>query len=87
MGPELVADPGHRLDQGGVGERGTRRVVEAGARISAALRRARLKQRSTGALTAEATEAEATPAHHARFLESEIARSAPLILAAGLIAA
>jgi hypothetical protein len=46
----------------------------------------RLKQRFAETLTTVATEAEATPAHHAQFLASEIARLRPLILAAGQFA-
>jgi tripartite-type tricarboxylate transporter receptor subunit TctC len=54
----------------------------AGA-IRTALRDERLKQRFAETLTTVATEAEATPAHHAQFLASEIARLRPLIVAAG----
>lgn len=51
--------------------------------IRAALRDERLKQRFADTLTTVATEAEATPAHHAQFLASEIGRLRPLIVAAG----
>jgi tripartite-type tricarboxylate transporter receptor subunit TctC len=54
--------------------------------VQAALRDDRLKQRFAETLTTVATEAEATPAHHAQFLASEIARLRPLILAAGQFA-
>jgi len=51
--------------------------------LRAALRDPRLRARFAETLTSVATEEEATPAHHARFLEAEIARLRPLILAAG----
>jgi tripartite-type tricarboxylate transporter receptor subunit TctC len=51
--------------------------------IRAALRDERLRQRFADTLTTVATEAEATPAHHAQFLASEIGRLRPLIVAAG----
>jgi tripartite-type tricarboxylate transporter receptor subunit TctC len=54
--------------------------------IRSALREERLKQRFAETLTTVATEAEATPSHHAQFLASEIARLRPLILAAGQFA-
>jgi tripartite-type tricarboxylate transporter receptor subunit TctC len=54
--------------------------------IRTALREERLKQRFAETLTTVATEAEATPAHHAQFLASEIGRLRPLIVAAGQFA-
>ncbi len=54
--------------------------------VRAALREERLRQRFAETLTTVATEAEATPEHHARHLQSEIARLRPLILAAGQFA-
>lgn len=59
------------------------RIAQA---IVAALRETRLKQRFAETLTTVATEAEASPAHHAQFLASEIARLRPLIVAAGQFA-
>ena len=54
--------------------------------MRAALRDERLRQRFADTLTTVATEAEATPAHHAQFLASEIGRLRPLIVAAGQFA-
>jgi len=54
--------------------------------IRAALADDRLKQRFAETLTTVATDAEATPAHHAQFLASEIGRLRPLIVAAGQFA-
>jgi tripartite-type tricarboxylate transporter receptor subunit TctC len=54
--------------------------------MRAALRDDRLKQRFAETLTTVATEEEATPAHHTRFLASEIARLRPLIVQAGQFA-
>jgi tripartite-type tricarboxylate transporter receptor subunit TctC len=54
--------------------------------MRAALRDERLRQRFAETLTTVATEAEATPAHHAQFLASEIGRLRPLIVAAGQFA-
>ena len=51
--------------------------------IRAALREERLRARFAETLTTVATESEAEPAYHARFLASEIARLRPLIIAAG----
>ena len=51
--------------------------------VRAALREERLRARFAETLTTVATESEAEPAHHARFLTSEIARLRPLIIAAG----
>jgi tripartite-type tricarboxylate transporter receptor subunit TctC len=57
-----------------------------GQAIRGALRDERLRQRFAETLTTVATDAEATPAHHAQFLTSEIARLRPLIIAAGQFA-
>ena len=54
--------------------------------IRTALGEDRLKQRFAETFTTVATSAEADPAHHARFLASEIDRLRPLILAAGQFA-
>ena len=54
--------------------------------MRATLRDERLRQRFAETLTTVATEAEATPAHHAQFLASEITRLRPLIVAAGQFA-
>ena len=51
--------------------------------IRAALREERLRTRFAETLTTVASQDEAEPAHHARFLASEIARLRPLIVAAG----
>lgn len=51
--------------------------------IRAALADDRLQQRFAQTLTTVATDAEATPSHHAQFLASEIGRLRPLIVAAG----
>ncbi|MCU0888791.1 MAG: tripartite tricarboxylate transporter substrate-binding protein [Rubritepida sp.] len=63
---------------------------EAVARLNqamrAALREERLRTRFAETLTTVAAENEADPAHHARFLASEITRLRPLILAAGQFA-
>jgi tripartite-type tricarboxylate transporter receptor subunit TctC len=54
--------------------------------MRAALREERLRARYAETLTSIATEREADPAHHARFLGEEIARLRPLIVAAGQFA-
>jgi tripartite-type tricarboxylate transporter receptor subunit TctC len=54
--------------------------------MRAAMREDRLRQRYAETLTTTATDEEATPAFHTRFLASEIARLRPLIVAAGQFA-
>jgi tripartite-type tricarboxylate transporter receptor subunit TctC len=54
--------------------------------MRAAMREDRLRQRYAETLTTTATDEEATPAYHTRFLSSEIARLRPLIVAAGQFA-
>jgi tripartite-type tricarboxylate transporter receptor subunit TctC len=54
--------------------------------IRAALREERLMTRYAETLTTVASQEEAEPAHHARFLASEVERLRPLIVAAGQFA-
>jgi len=54
--------------------------------MRAAMREDRLRQRYAETLTTTATDEEATPEYHTRFLASEITRLRPLIVAAGQFA-
>ena len=54
--------------------------------MRAAMREDRLRQRYAETLTTTATDTEATPEFHTRFISSEIARLRPLIVAAGQFA-
>ena len=84
QGVDLIMSAWHGLyAAGGTPPEVQQRLAQA---VRSALREERLKQRFADTLTTVATDAEATPAHHAQFLASEIARLRPLILAAGQFA-